>query len=177
MELHERNIHDYLKSLSNEDVKEYCQTNASPTAVLACHVNGDFNVSQIIRNANFFGFGEVFYWGRKKIDPRGAVGTKNYTPLTHLPDHDSMMALLDDERFTTVALENNVDYNMWNADWFDWPKNTLLIVGEESLGLSDEILSKCKYIVTIPGHGSVRSINVSTASGLAMGYYNRSQLR
>jgi tRNA G18 (ribose-2'-O)-methylase SpoU len=50
----------------------------------------------------------------------------------------------------------------------------MIIVGEESCGLSTRILDYCHdngYIVQIPAMGSVRSLNVATAFGIAAGLY------
>jgi tRNA G18 (ribose-2'-O)-methylase SpoU len=44
----------------------------------------------------------------------------------------------------------------------------MFIFGEESKGLSDEILDLCEDYVYIPMIGSVRSLNVGTASGILM---------
>ena len=51
---------------------------------------------------------------------------------------------------------------------FVWPENSLMIFGEEGIGLSDEMLSLADHIVSITQYGSVRSMNVGTTSGIAM---------
>jgi 23S rRNA (guanosine2251-2'-O)-methyltransferase len=47
----------------------------------------------------------------------------------------------------------------------------LFIFGEEQKGLSDYILSNSDRIVTISGRGTVRSLNVGTASGIVLSTY------
>ena len=68
--------------------------------------------------------------------------------------------------FTFVCLDN-VEGSVPMED-FIWPENTLMIFGEEGIGLSDEILSMADHVVSITQYGSVRSMNVGTTSGIAM---------
>jgi tRNA G18 (ribose-2'-O)-methylase SpoU len=53
-------------------------------------------------------------------------------------------------------------------DSFVWPKNTLMCFGQEQMGLPPEIIDRCQNVVYIKQYGSVRSLNVGTASGIAM---------
>ena len=55
---------------------------------------------------------------------------------------------------------------------FILPK-TLLCLGQESIGLPKEVIAKCDKLVHIPQYGSVRSLNVATAAGIAMYDYVR----
>ena len=58
---------------------------------------------------------------------------------------------------------------------YDWnfEKKTLLIFGEEGIGICPEILDLCNDILYIPQFGAVRSINVSSASAIIMHEYTR----
>jgi tRNA G18 (ribose-2'-O)-methylase SpoU len=46
-----------------------------------------------------------------------------------------------------------------------------MIFGQEQIGVPTEILNICNDILYIPQYGSVRSINVGTASGILMNSY------
>lgn len=165
------NVRDELKALEVEAIKAYCAENCINAAVAMTHIHGDFNLSNVLRSANFFGFKEAFYiGGRKSWDRRGAVGVHHYTPLTHCDTADKFFELIRGF-YVPIALENNVKYDMKNMFTFDWPVNPVIIVGEEQAGLSDEVLSRCEAVVTIPAFGSVRSLNVGTAAGIAMGAF------
>ena len=66
------NVLDHLKSSSVDDIKSYCKSTSINAGVAMMHVNGDFNLSTLVRNANFFGFKEAFYvGGSKQWDHRG----------------------------------------------------------------------------------------------------------
>src|SRR5690606_21352175 len=120
----------------------------------------------MVRNSNVFGANHVYYYGKRKYDRRGTVGAHHYVDLTFVEDFSDVITLKNEYVF--VALENNVDYPIENMVTFDWPKNSLMIFGEEGTGLSKELLDICDHYVSIPQFGSVRSLNCGTASGIAM---------
>ena len=57
----------------------------------------------------------------------------------------------------------------------DWPKekHTLLVFGQEQVGVPKEFIEVADDIAYIPQYGTVRSLNVGTASGIAMHEYCR----
>ena len=159
------NVQDKYREWLPELIKKDIQANTFPYAVLMQHWQGDFNIATLIRNANAFGAREVFYVGRKHIDKRGTVGTHHYTDVNFLKTNEEVLALKD--KYTFVALENNHERSQSIVN-FVWPENPLLIFGEETSGVTADLLEQCHSIVHIPQFGSVRSINVGTASGIAM---------
>ena len=168
------NVLDNLKDLQIPEIAEYCRTKSIPSSVGMINIGGDFNLSTMIRNANFFGFSSVHYVGKKKWDKRGSVGTHHYTPIYHHKDEASFVAQLSGR--SIVAIENNIpQYEHKTSNLFHYGFEKLIqpifLFGEESQGLSDFILDKCDIILTIPNYGSVRSLNVGTTSGIVMGLY------
>lgn len=168
------NVLDNLKNLSIPDIANYCHSRSIMASVAMININGDFNLSTMIRNANFFGFRSVHYVGKRKWDKRGSVGTHHYTPIYHHKDEESFLAQCSGR--TLIAIENNIpEYDDKTINLFHYKfDNTLepiFIFGEESKGLSNLILDRANVILTIPNYGSVRSLNVGTTSGIVMGLY------
>lgn len=161
-----RNVLDKYAQWSVDLIREDVRKSTLAYACLMSHVEGDFNMSTAIRNANAFGCKELFYFGQKRWDKRGSVGTHHYSLVTHLKDIDAIKALKADYRF--VAIECNINRNCVSLYNYKIQPNTLFIFGEESKGLSDDILDLCDDYVYIPMIGSVRSLNVGTASGILM---------
>lgn len=167
------NVHDHYKNLAVDEIAADYLSKAAPAAVAMSHISGDFNFASVVRNANFFGLRQVFYiGGGKKYDRRATVGTHNYIPVQYFEGFDEFFAYIKD-LYVPVALENNIAVKTENLFEFNWPKNPCILVGEEMLGLSLNVLTRCQNVVTIPAYGTVRSINVSTAAGLAMGFYRQ----
>jgi tRNA G18 (ribose-2'-O)-methylase SpoU len=165
-----RNLIDDYKGWEVSKVKEELDRKAFPYSVLMQHIKGDFNISTFVRNGNAFGVDKLFYFGQRQWDRRGAVGTHNYKQLTHIKTQDELRDMARDYRF--VALENAVKGAVSLIE-FEPQVNDLYIFGEESLGICDEILALCEAFVYIPQFGSVRSLNVGTASGILMNHISQ----
>lgn len=168
------NVIDSLKDLSVKQIKAYCSANTIPASVGMINIGGDFNLSTMIRNANFFGFSSVHYVGKKKWDKRGSVGTHHYTPLYHHKDEQSFISQCFTR--TIIAVENNIpEYTHKTVSLFDYKFNNIsepiFLFGEENRGLSNTILDRANVIISIPAYGSVRSLNVGTTSGIIMAQY------
>ena len=168
------NILDSLKSLSVPEIADYCHQNSMNASVAMINIGGDFNLSTMVRNANFFGFREVHYVGKKKWDKRGSVGTYHYTPMYHYADEESF--LLGHYGRTIIAIENNIpEYADKTVNLFDYIfddcVDPVFVFGEENKGLSSLILDRSNIVLTIPNYGSVRSLNVGTTSGIVMSLY------
>ena len=172
------NVLDHLKQKTLDEVKVYCKNTCIDAGVAMMHVSGDFNLSTLVRNANFFGFKEAMYvGGSKQWDRRGTVGTHHYTDLNHIKTEEDFVAYVNDNGYTLIAVENNIPkysdktvsiFNHWVFTGVDKP---MFVFGEEKAGLSEYILDNSDYIVTVPAYGSVRSLNVGTTSGIVMGFY------
>lgn len=161
--LYERNVRDEFKHIPTEDVKKILTERAFPFAVCFEQWQGDFNFAGGVRNANAFGAKEVFYIGKKRWDRRGAVGTHNYTPVRYMSMDDMLMLK---EHYVLIGIDNVAGAVPMNT--FVYPKNSMLVFGEEGTGITKEMLALCDHIVAITQYGSVRSLNASVASGITM---------
>lgn len=163
----QRNVADKWKDKSPEEIKSALKRSGYPFAVCFEHWINDFNMGTGIRNANAFNAKEVFYVGDKKWDKRAAVGVYNYTDVTWLPTIDDLVKLQD--RYTIVGIDNVPGSVPMMS--YSWPRNTLMVFGEESVGLTPGMKALCRDIVHIEMYGTVRSFNCGTASGIAMYSY------
>lgn len=159
-----RNVIDRFKEVPTEKIKEELANTAHPFAVMMAQIEGDFNFGSVLRSANVFNAKEVFYFGKRGWDRRSALGAHNYTPCTHLRTLEEIKSLKD--KYTFVALENTGGTTPMSS--FSWPINSLLIVGEESLGIPEDVLMLCDVRVEITQFGSIRSLNAAVAASIAM---------
>lgn len=182
-----RNVTDQFKGWETELIRDELDTRRAPYITAIENVNGDFNKACIIRSHNVFLGQEVWIIGRKGWDTRGAVGAQHYEWIHHFPNwHEAL------EHYFTNILEFPVEYEGWEPmatnpyRWvaveqderavplnsYEWQPKTVMIFGEEGRGLSQLALSICDDVVYIPQQGSIRSLNVATAAGIAMYDYS-----
>ena len=166
------NVFDCYKNMTVSEIREDVLSKTLQFSVMMEHWKGDFNISTLIRNANAFGAHEVLYIGKKGFDRRGAVGAHHYVNLINIKTKQEVISLK--EKYHFICFENNVKnlkpMFLKDFDWATIPKEKmpLLIFGEESTGITPEVMKFADDIVTINQIGSVRSLNVGTCSGIAM---------
>ncbi|MFI5401557.1 MAG: TrmH family RNA methyltransferase [Planctomycetota bacterium] len=157
-------VRDEYKGMAPEEIKAALDRKRFPFAVCVANIEYDFNLGTIIRNANAFLAREVVIYGRRKMDLRGAMGAHVYENVVHVRDpaelaaHAQGMKLVCfEEAPGAVPLED-----------FAWPPNPLMIFGQEGPGVPPELRALADATVFIPLFGSMRSINVGVAAGIAM---------
>lgn len=167
-----RNVADYMKWMTEEETEKYLEEKKLNFGVLIMNLLFDNNAGNIVRSANAFGASEIILYGHKKFDRRASVGAEFYAHFRHLKYAEDLDELFK-EYEVIVAIENTRDAVPLKS--FEWDKNkkTLIIFGQESGGIPKEILDKCTSVVSIYQRGSVRSLNVAVAAGIAMNDYGQ----
>lgn len=160
-----RNVIDYYAYWTTEAIKADLDTKRHNFSILVSNKINDFNIGTVIRNSNAFLARDVFVYGRKRYDRRGTVGTHLYQNISFIKEIEEIQ-FPDD--YILVAMENTPE--AIPLDSFDWPKDrhVVMIFGQENEGVSHELLDLAHHVVYIRQYGSVRSLNVGTASGIAM---------
>lgn len=159
------NVKDEFKPLTNQEIRDILKATCYKAAAAFENWMGDFNLSSGFRNANGFNLQELFYIGKKQWDRRGAVGCHNYMDISHYRTFSDFKDAVSD-RYVLIGVDN-IEGSIPVTD-FEWPENSLMIFGEEGLGLTKEAVASCEHVVHIPMYGSVRSFNCSTSSGIIM---------
>jgi len=162
--LDKRNIIDYYKYWTVEAIRADLDTKRHNFSVLISNEFHDFNIGAVIRNANAFLAKEVIIYGRKTYDKRGTVGTHIYENMKHV------------RHIENLEFSNSIVVGVDNLDsavpieTFNWSQDQHVIMafGQEQIGLPDDIKAICNHFVYIKQYGSVRSLNVGVAAGIAM---------
>ncbi len=99
---------------------------------------------------------------------RVSMGTVLQVPWTRLPEWDAAAPILHDAGFTIAALA--LAYDAVSLDSFaaEPPDRIALVLGSEGDGLSRHALGAADTVVTIPMLHGVDSLNVASASAVAL---------
>lgn len=126
----------------------------------------DFNIGSIVRTANAMGVRHVHIVGRRRWNRRGAMVTDRYMQVHHHPDVESFTAAMQAVGLRIVGVDNiPTSVPLEEAKL---PRNCVLVMGEESTGLSSEMAQAAEKIVHITQYGSTRSMNVGHAAAISM---------
>lgn len=162
--LWKRNVSDRYKHLPTDSIKKILKETSFPYSVCFENWQNDYNISSGFRNANAFNAKEVYYLGNKKIDKRGMLGVHEYTDIKFISSIDDFLSLKS--KYRIVGFDNIEGARPLSN--YKWQPNSMMVFGTESIGLTPLMQSYCDDIVYIEQFGSVRSLNVATASGIAM---------
>jgi len=157
---------DHYKLVSDELIRGDLDQKRTELVLIAENWGYDFNLGTLIRNSNAFVAKETYIVGRKQFDRRGAVGTYHYEHVHYAPELPPVVKALKTKGYSIVVMDN-IEGAASVCDFF-WEVKTAIIFGQEGLGVTPEALQLADSVVYIPQLGSVRSLNVATASGIAI---------
>ena len=161
-----RNVIDKYKGLSVAEIKDDLDRSRHDFHVAIENFQHDFNIGTIARNANAFNAAGIHIIGRRHWNRRGAMKTEAYMNIFH---HETVMEFIDwakQNNLKLIAIDNQNGSKKLNE--IELEKGSILVFGNESDGLSKEMVEACKEMVAIEQFGSTRSVNVGVASGILM---------
>ena len=131
------------------------------------------NLGNILRTADWFGLTSI-YLSSDCADPyspkvvRSAMGAHFYINIFQL-DIIQHIQYLKEHDFTIVA----ADLDGISIYDYDIPQKSVIILGNEAHGISDEICKLIDCKITIPKRGNIESLNVSMATGIILSHINK----
>lgn len=161
-----RNVIDKYKGLSVAEIKDDLNRSRHNFHVAIENFQHDFNIGTIARNANAFNAAGIHIIGRRHWNRRGAMKTEAYMNIFH---HETVADFIDwvkQNNLKLIAIDNQKGSKKLNNAKLE--KGSILVFGNESDGLSKEMIEACREMVAIEQFGSTRSVNVGVASGILM---------
>ncbi len=133
------------------------------------------NLGTLIRSADSLGADGLVITGHAAdlYDPEtisASVGTLFTLPTVRVGSPRALEPWFDQIRatlgaFVMVGSSAKADYEI---DQHDWTQPTLLVIGNETVGMSAHYRDLCDVIVTIPMNGSASSLNVACAASILL---------
>ena len=179
------NVHDNLKGLSVDELKEISLSDRLPWHTLCLNLTGDLNIGTIIRTSHCMGATSVIIFGRRKIDNRGIVGSDNYIRVERISavdekliyDTNLFVSYLKEKNLTPVFVEtggillSSINWKTIIKNIHETGNEICLIMGNETDGIPTDILNVISefpnsFKVSIPQRGVIRSVNVSVAHAM-----------
>jgi tRNA G18 (ribose-2'-O)-methylase SpoU len=139
-------------------------------------VRSAHNTGALFRTADAAAVELIYLLGLTPHPPHGqvektALGATGYVPWVHRESEEDVLQELEADGYSLIALDNGPDsVCLWN---FQWPLKAALVAGNEVEGVSSSLLSRCRHKINLPMFGYKRSLNVTTALGIAIYDYLR----
>lgn len=161
-----RNVEDQYRYWTMDAIRADIAARTLPFEVAIENLGHDFNIGSIVRTANALGARRVHIVGRKRWNRRGAMVTERYMDVTHHPTVEDFLADVGARGLDIIGIDNTVGSLPIEKDPLQGP--VVLIFGEESQGLSEEMRAAAGRVLHITQRGSTRSMNVGHAAAVAM---------
>lgn len=161
-----RNVIDKYKGLSVEEIKKDLETSRHNFHIAVENFQHDFNIGTIARNANAFNAAGIHIIGKRHWNRRGAMKTETYMNVLHHKNVQDFVNWAKKNNLRIIAIDNQKGAKNLNNTQLS--KGSVLVFGNESDGLSEEMIKACEEMIAIEQFGSTRSVNVGVASGILM---------
>lgn len=140
--------------------------------ILACpQLRTNVNLARIIRAAGCCGVRRMIVCGKPKIDRQIARDALDQVVLEHHRTLAPVLRELKAEGYTLVGLEQASNSQCLYG--FSFPVRSVLVIGHERLGITDDVLGLLDHVVEIPVYGLPHAYNVATATAIALYEYCR----
>jgi TrmH family RNA methyltransferase len=134
------------------------------------------NVGTILRTAVWFGVRNILagYGTADIFSPKvlratqGAIFSVNIKQDINLIEE---VVRLKRDGFVTIA--TTLDTDSLSLFAYEAPKNFALLLGNESKGISEELLNMCDTRLSIPRFGPIESLNVAVSAAIFLSEFNR----
>ncbi|MCU0667028.1 MAG: TrmH family RNA methyltransferase [Patescibacteria group bacterium] len=164
-----RNVIDIYKGLPLEAIVKDLAAKAQPIHIAIENYQHDFNIGSIVRTANAFNVSGVHIVGKKQWNKRGAMSTQKYLQLYHHKNIEDFYSWCNDNKLAIYGIDN-IESSV-PLHTIKFPRDLMMVYGQEGPGLSLEMQKICQQIVAIEQFGSTRSINVGAAAAITMYRY------
>lgn len=161
-----RNVVDEYRYWSHDAIVADLDTRRHDFHVAIENWQHDFNIGTVVRTANAFMAKEVHIIGRRRWNRRGAMVTDRYLHLRHHPSVADLLAWAAAAGLPVIGIDNGP--GSVPIEHRPLPRACVLLLGQESAGLSEEALDGCAEVLHITQYGSTRSINAGAAAAVAM---------
>jgi 23S rRNA (guanosine2251-2'-O)-methyltransferase len=145
--------------------------------ILLHDIRSAHNVGSIFRTSDAMGVSRIYLsgytpsptdrFGRKvKEIAKTALGAEESIPWEYERTPTRFLAEAKSEGFVLVGLEQDTRAKDYKK--FQQKNKTLILLGSEVSGLSNELRDMCDELVEIPMRGEKESLNVAVSFGIAL---------
>ena len=133
------------------------------------------NLGTLVRSCDAFGASGVIVTGHgvDLYDPatiRASVGSFFAVPCIVLPSHREVAAWVDVRRrsYPGLRVVGTDEGGTQRLREYEWPSEAVIVVGNETSGLSHAYRELCDDIVSIPMTGTASSLNAAVATSIVL---------
>jgi len=155
-----------------ERIEEILERKQPMLQLFLDNVDSSQNISAITRSADAVGIFHLYYSNAKNAEVKThktiTQGTHRWLEqkLVNSADKVTFLKAKQKEGFQIVA--THLEAKSVSFRSIDYTNPTIIVVGNEKEGVSEEVLSVANEVIVIPMQGMAQSLNVSVATALIL---------
>ncbi|WP_445262899.1 TrmH family RNA methyltransferase [Pseudokineococcus sp. 1T1Z-3] len=161
-----RNVVDRYRYWRVEAVRADLDASRAGVHVAVENWAHDLNIGSVARSANAVNAAGFHVVGNRRWNRRGAMVTDRYLHVHHHADVAALVAWAEQQGLPVLGVDNTA--GSVPLETYDLPESVVLLLGQESRGLTDEALAACDAVLAIHQAGSTRSVNAGAAAAVAL---------
>ncbi len=143
--------------------------NKLPLLVMLDGLEDPHNLGAILRTCDAAGVDGVIIGKNRSIHLNNTVakvstGAIEYVKVCEVVNLNNTIKILKQKGYWIVGAEANSESIMYDQMKYDMP--ICLVVGSEGNGVSRLVLENCDFVVEIPMHGHINSLNASVSCSI-----------
>jgi 23S rRNA (guanosine2251-2'-O)-methyltransferase len=151
--------------------EEYAKLPKNPVTVILDNLRSAFNVGSIFRTADATRIEQVIACGYTAHPPhlkleKTALGTERFVKNGYFKNPVEAVQSIKSRNIPVIALETAENVKTYTE--FAFPRPVCLVLGNEALGISREVLNEVDDAVQIPLFGFKNSLNVANAFSIVV---------
>ena len=162
-----------MMDLERISIDEFKEARKIPLVIVLDNIRSQHNTGSVFRTADAFRIDKIYLCGITATPPnreiqKSALGATESVNWEYFKTTLEAINMLKSDGFTLIAAEQATGSIRPEELKIDQTKKYALILGNEVMGVDDEVMKKCDICVEIPQYGTKHSLNVSVSAGILM---------
>lgn len=154
----------------DELIERAKESGETPFFLLLDEIEDPHNLGSILRTAECTGVHGVIIPKRRSASLTATVaktsaGAVEYVPVARVTNLAQTIDRLKEEGIWIAGTDLQAEQDVYRSN-FDMPLG--IVIGNEAKGIGRLIREKCDFLVKLPMHGQLNSLNASVAAGVLM---------
>ncbi len=142
----------------------------SPFLLIADEIEDPHNLGALIRSAEIAGCHGIIIPKRRasqvtEVVVKVSCGATEYLPIARVNNINETIRELKDKGVWIIGTDGNADIMYYDQDYTG---PIAIIIGSEGRGMNKLTMKNCDFLVKIPMHGHITSLNASVSGGIVL---------
>ena len=162
-----------LDELNRDSIEDFKQKAKTPLILVLDNIRSAVNVGSAFRTADAFNIEEIILIGITPTPPnrditKTAIGATESVKWQYFDNYAKLYEYQKTKGFKLYSLEQTTNSLMLDKIDNSHKQGLFLVIGNEVMGVEQELINHSDACIEIPQYGTKHSLNVSVSAGIAL---------